>query len=235
MRTRGASSFLLDFLFAVLATLLFAAQAYDCTLLDLFTRKLEVKASPRTDCTSFEGVGAIEQNGYDSLYGILTDTLNVENMILNYSVMGDGGAKTFADWYTSSRPANLQRVLLQLNEISDPGVEAVTSALCPADTGCDTSPVKELSFYSNDIGYSGAAAVAKLLVNTDRGLEIVNLAENHIGESGGTVLGNVSENADMVYKAHTNIHALGLEGKYILKTSDFVLRSIWSQQYKKFS
>eukprot|EP00944_MAST-04C_sp_MAST-4C-sp1_P008336 g8336.t1 len=217
-----------NFLFALLGTLLLAAQAYECTLLDLFTRKLEIKTSARTDCTTFEGVGFIEQNGYDSLYGILTDGLTIENMILNYSVMGDGGAKTFADWYTSSRPASLQRVLLQLNDISDIGVKAVTKALCPANTGCDTSPVKELSFHSNDIGYDGAAAVAKLLVNTDRGLEIVDLGENHIGESGGTVLGNVSENTNIAYKTHTNISTLGLEGKHILKAFDFILRSIWS-------
>ena len=217
-----------EYIFALIGTLLFTAQAYDCTLLDLFTRKLEIKTSPRTDCTSFEGVGSIEQNGYDSLYGILTDNLSVENMILNYSVMGDGGAKTFAEWYTSSRPPSLQRVLLQLNDISDNGVQAVTKALCSANTGCDTSPVKELSFHSNDIGYGGAAAIAKLLVNTDRGLEIVDLGENHIGESGGTVLGNVSENTNIAYKTHTNISTLGLEGKHILKAFDFVFRSIWS-------
>ena len=81
------------FFFALLGTLLLCGTGIRCTLLDLFTRKLEIKTSARTDCTTFEGVGFIEQNGYDSLYGILTDGLTIENMILNYSVMGDGGAK----------------------------------------------------------------------------------------------------------------------------------------------
>ena len=171
--------------------------AYDCTVLDVFTRQLTIKPSPRSDCTSFEGTGFIELNGYNSLLGILTDTLSVEDMVLNYTLLGNNGVKEFANWYVSnqqsSTPSNIERIALQLNDVSDLGVQALAHALCSSQTGCDTSPVKILSLHTNDIGYGGAKAIADIITNTDKGLEIINLGENHIGETGGEVLGIVSK------------------------------------------
>ena len=122
--------------------------------------------------------------------------MTVEEIVLNYALLGDNGASDFADWYKINKDAgtlsNLERISLQLNDISDVGVIALAKALCSTGTGCDTSPVKELSLHTNDIGYGGAQAVANLIAGTDKGLEIINLGENHIGESGGTALGVVS-------------------------------------------
>ena len=174
-----------------------AINAYDCTVLDIFTRQLTIKSSPRGDCTSFEGTGFIEKNGYNSLFGILTDTLHVEDMILNYTLLGDNGVTEFSNWYASnqqsSTPSNIERIALQLNDVSDTGVIALAAALCSTQTGCDTSPVKVLSLHTNDIGYGGAKAIADIITNTDKGLEIINLGENHIGETGGEALGIVSK------------------------------------------
>ena len=177
--------------------------AYDCTVLDVFTRQLTIKSSPRSDCTSFEGTGFVETNGYNSLLGILTDTLHIDDMVLNYTLLGDTGVKEFANWYASnqqsSTPSNIERIALQLNDVSDVGVQALATALCSTQSGCDTSPVKVLSLHTNDIGYGGAKAIADIITNTDKGLEIVNLGENHIGETGGTVLGNVSKGYSIPY------------------------------------
>ena len=90
--------------------------------------------------------------------------MTVEEIVLNYALLGDNGASDFADWYKINKDAgtlsNLERISLQLNDISDVGVVALAKSLCSTGTGCDTSPVKELSLHTNDIGYGGAQAVA---------------------------------------------------------------------------
>uniref|UniRef100_A0A6U4VMR8 Uncharacterized protein n=1 Tax=Hemiselmis andersenii TaxID=464988 RepID=A0A6U4VMR8_HEMAN len=125
---------------------------------------------------------AIKRRGMEHLASHLSSSTTLETLDLQSNLIADEGCASVAAMITGSK---LSSVHLGANNISDPGVNILCSAL--SDDRC---ALKSLHLNNNKIGEKGARYICSALCK-NTSLEFLSLSGNKLGDYGTTSLAHM--------------------------------------------